>query len=127
MHAPTSRASDECVAEGTRVFDRIFVLIDFTTLSCHRALGVAVALRRAFASRICLFHMPELSGGDEFLAGIGSPSVVGADLQEETKGRLSRFVQHVAPEVAGQVELRAALGVNVIESLKKEAIKWRAS
>jgi nucleotide-binding universal stress UspA family protein len=127
MHVSASRSPDRFIGEARMLFERILVLIDLTTQSSTRAAELAFELRRAFGSRVCLFQMPELSGGDDFLAGLGSPSVVGADLLEEAKGRLQRFVDNIAPEESGMVELRASMGVNAIETMKEEAVLWRAS
>jgi nucleotide-binding universal stress UspA family protein len=113
-------------ALATSLFERVFVVVDFA-IPPHKAIGAALELRDAFGSAVCLFATPELTGGDEFLAGIGSPSVIGADLAEEAKGRLLRFVRNVAPDYEGKVELRAKVGVDPHGNLKAEAHRWGAT
>jgi hypothetical protein len=122
MQHPLPALSDN-LAGGTRIFERILVLVDFNA-SPRETVGAALELHRVLGSHVRLFEMPELTGGDEFLAGLGSPSVIGADLDEEGKGRLARFIRNVAPEYVDQVEVDARLDVDAISALKAEAKRW---
>src|SRR5262245_41744941 len=97
--AANIEAFGETVALGSGVFDRIFVPIDFSTAS-HLALGAALELHRTHGSTLCLFHAAQSDGSDEWLAGIGSPAASG-DWVKESEGRLRRFLENVAPSVAG--------------------------
>jgi nucleotide-binding universal stress UspA family protein len=122
----STRAASKLEALATPMFERVFVIVDFT-ISPHAAIGAALELHEAFGSAICLFATPQLTGGDEFLAGLGSPSVIGADLAEEAKGRLARFLRNVAPEYENKVELRARVGGDPLHCLKGEAHRWGAT
>ena len=88
--------TDAMLADARTIFARLFVPVDFT-MSSHRALGVALELKRAFGSQVCLFQLASESGGDEFLAGLGDPSSP-ADLIDGARDQLQRLVQNVAPE-----------------------------
>jgi nucleotide-binding universal stress UspA family protein len=121
------RPEDEAAAERAQaesVFARLFVPIDYS-MDSHRALAVALALRRTQGSVICLFHAAESTGSDDWLAGIGSPAV-GGDWIAESKQRLQRFVTHVAPGEDHDIEVRACIGAPVT-SLCKEAHRWGAT
>jgi nucleotide-binding universal stress UspA family protein len=134
MPQPQSEAATSSVALGTSkpealatpMFERVFVVVDFA-ISPHATVGAALQLHEAFGSAVCLFATPQLTGGDEFLAGLGSPSVIGADLAEEAKGRLVRFLRNVAPEYETKVELRARAGGDPLHCLKSEAHRWGAT
>ncbi|MDB4935534.1 MAG: hypothetical protein JWP87_2506 [Labilithrix sp.] len=117
------QAQDER-SPAERLFDRIFVPIDYTTDS-HSAALAALDLRRSHGSAMCLFHAAESTGSDDWLAGIGSPAV-GGDWIAETNDRLRRFLAHIAPDAAGGVEVRACVGSPVAE-LSKEARRWGAT
>jgi nucleotide-binding universal stress UspA family protein len=122
----TTQTFPEPLTQGKLIFERILVLIDFG-VSPRATLGVALELHRTLGSKVCLYTVPELTGGDEFLAGLGSPSVIMADLGEEARGRLHRFLENVAPEFAPEVELRARVDVDPIASLREEALRWGAT
>jgi nucleotide-binding universal stress UspA family protein len=110
------------IARAPHVFDRVLVPVDYSMAS-HRALGLALELRRTHGSALCLFHAAESTGGDEFLAGIGSPSV-GGDWVAESKERLLRFLDNVAPGKAAGIDVRARVGLP-IAMLVAEARAWR--
>lgn len=109
---------------GPRIFDRLFVPIDYT-LECRRALDVALELRRTHGSALCLFHAAESTGSDEWLAGIGSPSV-GGDWVSEAKSRLRRFMANVAPDAGADFEVRSRVG-SPVSTLAEEARSWGAT
>lgn len=112
------------VLAGGEIFDRIFVPIDFSP-SSHRALGAALELFRVRDARVCLFHAAHSDASDEWLGGIGSPAV-GGDWIAEAKERLRRFVDNVAPRMAGQVELMAEVG-DPVRALRRAAHEWGAT
>lgn len=118
----TTNELESTVARAPHVFDRVLVPVDFTMAS-HRAVGLALELRRMHGSAVCLFHAAESTGGDEFLGGIGSPAV-GGDWVAESKGRLLRFLDNVAPGRAEGIEIRARVGMPA-SMLAAEARAWR--
>ena len=118
--------TDPIVAGATGIFARVFVPVDFTMAS-HRAVGAALALMRAFGSKVCVFRLAEQSGGaDDFLAGLGDGYTPG-DLVRHATGRLHRFIENVAPGFADEVEVRAYADVKPVEDLRKEAQRWGAT
>jgi nucleotide-binding universal stress UspA family protein len=119
-------AFGESVALGGGVFDRIFVPIDFSIAS-HLALGAALELHRTHGSTLCLFHAAESDGSDEWLAGIGSPAA-GGDWVKKGEARLRRFLENVAPSVAGsdRIEVMAAVG-EPLRWIRAAAHEWKAT
>ncbi len=110
--------------EANALFRRVFVPIDFSMAS-HRALGVALELQSTHGSRVCVFHWVESSGSDDWLGGIGSPSVQG-DWVTETKERLRRFLENIAPGSSQNVEVHARFG-ETIASIRRAAKEWDAT
>ena len=115
---------EEHVARGSSVLDRILVPIDFT-MDSHRALGVALEMMRTHGSSVCVFHAAESAGSDDWLGGIGSPSV-GGDWVSEAEGRLRRFLENVAPGSSSRVEVMAKCGLPV-QTMRRAAQEWGAS
>jgi nucleotide-binding universal stress UspA family protein len=112
------------VATAAAIFRRLFVPVDFS-MSSHRAVGVALDLQRTYGSAICIFHWVASSGSDDWLGGIGSPAVAG-DWVAETKERLHRFLDNIAPGAAARVEINARFG-ETIPSIRRAAEDWNAS
>lgn len=127
MHT-TTRDEDEVeptlAADANALFRRLFVPVDFSMIS-HRAVGVALELQRAHGSQVCVFHWVQSDGSDDWLGGIGSPAVAG-DWIAETKNRLRRFLDNVAPGAAEQVEVHARFG-ETITSIRRAAEEWEAT
>jgi nucleotide-binding universal stress UspA family protein len=113
------------VAQAKDLFARIFVPVDLTQ-SSHQAVGVALALKRAFGSSVCIFQLAEEGGADEFLGGLGDPRRP-AELTGSTKERLHRFIENIAPEFANSVEVRAYADVTPIRDIQDEARRWHAT
>jgi nucleotide-binding universal stress UspA family protein len=115
------------LAQTKSLFERVFVLVDFTSAS-HRAVAVAFDLKRAFGSRICLFGLAESTGGDDFLGGLGAPSTP-SDLVSAELGRLRRFIDNVAPGFAesADVEVKARAVVKPADDVHDEAHRWDAT
>ena len=107
-------------------FERIFVPVDYGA-DGHRAVGVALELQRVYGSTVCLFHVQDEEGSEEFLAGVGAP--VDADGASEAIGRLRRFVDNIAPGAASRVEARARVGgdAETAKLVLDEAAEWRAT
>jgi nucleotide-binding universal stress UspA family protein len=123
--AAASQPEPERPAEAAaKMLDRVFVAVDYT-MDSHRAVGVALELRRTHGSTVCLFHAAESTGSDDWLAGIGSPAVAG-DWVVETEERLRRFLRNVAPDADADIEVRARVGLPV-SSLCVEAHRWGAT
>lgn len=99
---------DPRISTASELFRRVLVPIDYS-LDSHRALGVALELMRTHGAAVGLFHAEESSGSDEWLGGIGSPSV-GGDWIAHARARLRRFVENVAPWALDRVELLASVG-----------------
>jgi nucleotide-binding universal stress UspA family protein len=116
---------DPTVARAGEVFARVFVPVDFT-ISSHEAVGVALRLKRAFDSRVCIFQLVESGGADEFLAGLGAPATP-SDLVSNATERLRSFIDHIAPGFADSVEVRAYAYVKPIEDIRNEARRWGAT
>ena len=125
MQVSPSSEPDTSRVEALQLFERVFVVVDFSAAS-RRAVATALELRRSFGSRVCLFHLAELDGSDEFLAGLGSPAVA-SDLVEEATGRLQRYIRNIAPNHADEVELRSRRSVSPIDDMHREAMSWRAT
>lgn len=112
------------VADATTIFRRVLVPVDYT-MDSHRAVGVALALRRQYGSVVCVFHTAESAGSDDWLGGIGSPSV-GGDWVAEAEARLRRFLLNVAPAEAEGIEVRARMGASA-HTLPKVVDDWEAT
>lgn len=123
--AETSTISDLLISGAKGVFARIFVPVDLTIAS-HYAVGVALALKRAYGSEVCIFQLAEQTGGDEFLAGLGDP-LTPAELARDTEGRLRRFVDNIAPGFSEDVEVRARTMVKPLQEIRYEAHEWGAT
>jgi nucleotide-binding universal stress UspA family protein len=119
--ARESEALEATVAAASKILDRILVAIDYS-MDSHRALGVALELERLHGSIIRVFHAAESTGSDDWLAGIGSPSV-GGDWVEESRHRLHRFLDNVAPGSSSRIEIAARVG-NPIETIRREIRDW---
>jgi nucleotide-binding universal stress UspA family protein len=109
------------VASAGRILDRVLVAVDFS-MDSHRAVGVALELQRMHGSVVRLFHAAESSGSDDWLGGIGSPSVSG-DWVVESTARLRRFLENVAPGSSTRFEVSARVG-DVISALRAEIGAW---
>lgn len=115
---------DPLVAGAGAVFRRVLVPVDFE-MSSHIAVGVALHLQRAYGSAVCLYHAASSTGSDDWLGGIGSPAV-GGDWVAQSKARLRRFLENVAPSSAGLVEVMASIGDGV-HGIRKAAQEWSAT
>ncbi len=128
MHTPTrNTGEDEASAigvEANALFRRLFVPVDFS-MSSHRSVGVALELEKTFGSKVCVFHWVQSTGSDDWLGGIGSPAVAG-DWIVETKDRLRRFLDNIAPGVSEHVEVHARFG-ETIASIRRAAEEWEAT
>ena len=112
--------------EGTEkiiVFDRIFVPVDYS-IESHRAVRLALELRRTRGSAVCLFHAVESTGSDDWLGGIGSPAV-GGDWVAEAHERLRRFLANLGVTDDG-IAVRARIG-RPLRMLCDEARDWGAT
>lgn len=118
-------AFDPAIVSAAEIFRRVIVPIDYS-MESHRAFGVALDLVETHGSTVSLFHAEESSGADEWLGGIGSPSV-GGDWIAEAKGRLRRFVLNVAPWMAGRVDILASIGEDPVHELRRAAHGWGAT
>lgn len=112
-------------ADVKELFARVFVPVDLTP-SSHLALRAALELKRAFGSEVCIFQLAEEGGADEFLGGLGDPVTPG-DLVSNVRGRLRRFLENVAPELADTVEVRARAEVKPMDGIRDEARDWGAT
>jgi len=112
------------VAEALTIFRRVIVPVDYTPES-HRAVRVALELRRIHGSAICLFHAVESTGSDDWLGGIGSPAV-GGDWVAEGKARLRRFLANIGVDGADDIDVRARVGLPLL-MLREEARAWSAT
>ncbi len=115
---------EPAIASAAEIFRRLLVPVDYT-MDSHRALGVALDLARTYGSAVGLFHSEESTGADEWLGGIGSPSV-GGDWVAEARGRLHRFVENVAPWALDRLDLLASVG-DPVHELRRAARSWDAS
>lgn len=125
MQTTTVATTSPAITRAKDIFARVFVPVDFTMASQH-AMGAALELKRVFGSTVCLFHLTEGTGGDEFLGGLGAPSAP-VDLVNASRDRLRRFVANVAPEYVDEIEVRAYADVKPLENLRYEAHRWGAS
>jgi nucleotide-binding universal stress UspA family protein len=117
-------AFPEPLSAGKSILDRILVAVDFSECS-QRALGLALELQRFHGSRVCLFHSGESDVSDDWLGGIGNPSVRG-EPRWESKARLRRFVENVTPDARDRLEIRAAVG-SPVRTIPEEVRAWRAT
>jgi nucleotide-binding universal stress UspA family protein len=124
MQSPTSEY-ETTVEQARTIFERIFVPVDYS-IDSHRAVGAALELQRTLGSSVCLFHAAESEGTTEWLGGLGS-SVVFGDWVASAEQRLRRFVENVAPESEGQIDLRARMGGETIRLVHEEAHRWGAT
>lgn len=126
MHTTTREEDAEptIAADASALFRRLFVPVDFSMVS-HRAVGVALELQKTHGSQVCVFHWVQSTGSDDWLGGIGSPAVAG-DWIVETKNRLRRFLDNIAPGAAEQVEVHARFG-ETITSIRRAAVEWEAT
>jgi nucleotide-binding universal stress UspA family protein len=117
--------------DGTRELDavidfrRILVPVDFAECS-RRALATALELQRRFGSEICIFHLAQQGGADEFIGGLGNPTLP-ADLVTQTEDRLRRFVDNVFPGQASLVSCRAQVGADLVHAIDRIAGQWNAT
>lgn len=118
-----SRA-DEMAADAAAIFRRVLVPVDFT-MDSQRAFGVALALQHRYDAAVCIFHSAESAGSDDWLGGIGSPSV-GGDWVAEAEGRMQRFIRNVAPAEVGRIDVRARVG-EPLHTLPKVVEEWKAT
>jgi nucleotide-binding universal stress UspA family protein len=102
------------------MFRRILVPIDYDD-ACRCAVAQALGLRRHFGSAVHLFCMAELDEVSRFLAGTGAEGLSGESMISRAEDRLTRFVEHVIPEHAGDVSLHAGTGMDVAEGIASEA------
>ncbi|MEI9885750.1 MAG: universal stress protein [Rhizomicrobium sp.] len=120
--APPEETRPEALAVA--LFARLFVPVDYT-LESHRAVQVALELRRTYGSALCLFHAAQSTGSDDWIAGIGSPAV-GGDWVMQAKARLRRFLDHVAPDAGPEVEMSSKVGLPLV-TLGSAAHEWGAT
>jgi nucleotide-binding universal stress UspA family protein len=106
------------------ILERILVPVDYS-MESHRAVALALELRRTHGSAVCLFHAAQSTGSDDWLAGIGSPSVA-VDWVAEAHGRLRRFLANVAPGAGEGIDVRARVGLP-LDTLGQEAHGWGAT
>jgi hypothetical protein len=117
----TTRTVEPTVASAGQIFDRLLVAVDFS-MDSHLAVGVALELQRLHGSVVRLFHVAESSGSDDWLGGIGSPSV-GGDWVSESTARLRRFLENVAPGSSSRLEVAARVGEPIF-ALRLEVRDW---
>jgi nucleotide-binding universal stress UspA family protein len=118
----TTSNLEPTVATAGSMFDRLLVGIDYC-MESHRALGIALELQRTHGSAVRLFHAAEGCGSDDWLGGIGSPSV-GGDWVTESLLRLRRFIANVAPDSASRIEVGARVG-DVVSGVRAEIRDWK--
>jgi nucleotide-binding universal stress UspA family protein len=115
-------AFDEALEAGRRIFDRLFVVFDFTR-HAREALGLALDIRRDHGSAICLFNVVELTSGDDWVAGIGGDR---AGWASDAHGMLQRFAASLPPDVRAGIDLRASPGP-AVEAIRNEVRDWKAT
>lgn len=125
IYPSTEEASSTEEAPPTSLLERILVPVDFSMAS-HRAVEVALELRRLASSTVCLFHLAQSDTTFDFLGGIGSPAV-GGDWVAETEERLQRFITNIAAPDRDRIEVRAAVGGDLGTGLRAEATRWGAT
>lgn len=118
-----ARVEEDEETESVTVFDRIFVPVDFS-IDSHRAVRVALELRRMRGSAMCLFHAVESTGSDDWLGGIGSPAV-GGDWVSEATRRLRRFLANLGIDDDG-IDVRARIGLP-LRTVCESARDWNAT
>jgi nucleotide-binding universal stress UspA family protein len=106
-------------------FRRILVPVDFHMPS-HRAVCVAIELRRRFGASVCVFHAVRGDENDQFLAGLGSPASR-EDLLDEASAELRRFLQTVVPEDADAIECDARMEDDYVGAIRAKASEWEAT
>jgi nucleotide-binding universal stress UspA family protein len=112
-------------SEGAAIFRRVLVPIDFKMVS-HRAVGVALELRRLFGAQVCMFNLTRMDENDHFLAGTGSRTSSG-DLVEQGHGALRRFVDNIAPGQADQFEYDVKVADNYVAGIRDKMKTWEAT
>jgi nucleotide-binding universal stress UspA family protein len=117
----TSASDEDPVPAAVHILDRLLVLVDYSADS-QRAVGLALELQRTRDSVVRVFHAAHSEGSDEWLGGIGSPSV-GGDWVAESKGRLRRFLENIAPGSSSRVEVGARVGL-ITSVLPAEIRAW---
>lgn len=122
MPVELTKAFDESLEAGRRIFERLFVVFDFSR-HARRALGVALDLRRDHGSAICLFHVVELTSGDDWVAGIGGDR---AGWASDAHGMLGRYVESLPQAVRPGIELMASPGP-AMAAIRAAAHDWRAT
>lgn len=103
-------------------FRRVLALVDFDPLS-HRALHVAVELRRRFGGSVCAFHVARSDENDHFLNALGSP-ITRSDLIEEGSAELREFVRDVEPEAADVIECDARPEEDYVRTVLAKVHEW---
>jgi nucleotide-binding universal stress UspA family protein len=122
MHTDERETPDSAAAA---TFRRILVPVSLREPS-HRAIHVAVELRRRFGGRVCAFHAVHSDENDHFLAGIGSPTTR-SDVLEEGNAELRQFVREVEPAEADAIECSATMEDDYVAAIRAKASEWDAT
>jgi nucleotide-binding universal stress UspA family protein len=120
MMDSVASATEASSFDAKALFARILVPVDFSEGS-RRALATALELRKRFGSEVHLFRLTESSPNDQFLAGTGASSIAPAELVEDAKARLLRFVENVLPGQSGEVIVHAQVGADVVHGIARSA------
>ena len=107
-------------------FRRILVPVEPSSDDARYALRAALELKRRFGSELLLVTFAEFGGNAEWSRGVGADESV-ADLEDENRTRLRRFVENVAPEAVGEVSFRAIEDNEVPRGIERCAADWGAT
>lgn len=117
IEQPTSEST------AGETFQRVLVLVD-PDVTAHRALRVAVELRRRFGSSVCVFHVARTDENDHFLNALGS-TITRTDLIEEGSAALREFVREAVPDIADAVECEALPENDYVGTIRAKVRAWR--
>jgi nucleotide-binding universal stress UspA family protein len=117
---PVSKAAGAQLSAAEGTFRRLLVPVDFSPAS-GRALATALVLRERLGSEVHLFHLTEHGANDEFLAGTGAGANTPGELVEAARARLRRYVDHLFPGRAADVEVHAHYGTEVARGIARTA------
>jgi nucleotide-binding universal stress UspA family protein len=112
-------------SDPAAIFRRVLVPVDFGMVS-HRAVHVALELRRVFGARLCVLNLTHKGANDQFLSGIGSPTTT-SDLMASGGAELRRFVDNIAPGQGDSIEYAVHVADDYVAGIRDEANKWGAT
>jgi len=118
IEQPTSETTT-----AIETFQRVLVLVD-PDVTSHRALRVAVELRRRFGSSVCVFHVARTDENDHFLNALGS-TITRTDLIDEGSAALREFVREAVPDIADTVECEALPENDYVGTIRAKVRAWQ--